>query len=328
MVTFSTLMQFEKLDTLNCSCGEGSAFICSGKELYISQDIAQTDAGFALCRLCREYETCGTGTGQNAEALTQLCLHCQNCGIGISLHSLHFVPCAPLVCEGCAQWMMRRWPFADMWTHTTRRTFVVDMVREVVKVHAFEAVTLRICGRIASCILTQWNSYIPSEKCLLFTWGWIWSITLSILQVLDIPLRHSSNPAWCMGPDDHVPLYAATTQDVRRWRTHCDPELVLPPTVDVPLSEQARRWQELWVREETHTVKNRLELSFWKPVGEADSDVSSVEGGEIEDCHSKICRYQACPYDVREDVDNEMNTGIRHLYLCSACNKGFHLDCV
>ena len=63
-----------------------------------------------------------------------------------------------------------------MWTHTTRRTFVVDMVREVAKVHAFEAVSLRICGRIASCILTQWNNYIPSEKCLLLKWGWIWSI--------------------------------------------------------------------------------------------------------------------------------------------------------
>ena len=133
---------------------------------------------------------------------------------------------------------------------------------------------------------------------------------------------------WCMGLDDPTPSYEATDQDVKRWRTHCNPELMLPPSVDVPLSEQAKRWQELWVQDLTHVVENRLELSFWKQMGEVDSDVSSVEGGEIEDCHNKICRYPECPHDVREDVDNEMNTGLRHLYLCSACNKGFHSECV
>jgi hypothetical protein len=53
-----------------------------------------------------------------------------------------------------------------------------------------------------------------------------------------------------------------------------------------------------------------------------------VEGGEVGANEEKCCTSLTCPYDAQDDRYTVGGEGIRDLYLCDGCNKGFHLECI
>ena len=59
---------------------------------------------------------------------------------------------------------------------------------------------------------------------------------------------------------------------------------------------------------------------------EADSDVESAQGGELDNEVEKRCAYQECPFPMHADFKGEREGGRRELFICYACHKGIHLE--
>ena len=58
-----------------------------------------------------------------------------------------------------------------------------------------------------------------------------------------------------------------------------------------------------------------------------ESDVQSVPGGELDEEEENRCVLD-CPYPVHEDFNNNRTGGRRELFICHACHKGIHLECI
>ena len=148
---------------------------------------------------------------------------------------------------------------------------------------------------------------------------------------MDVRFKRTSLPSSCNGTIASLTPYCPTDQDIKRWGTLCTNITVLVDP-DEEWSQQARAWQALWEREETEQLGSRLILTFWEEPEQDDSEVSSVEGGNDFDDDQKTCQFGDCPFDVEEDRSQRrpdmQSGGLRELYLCSACNKGYHQECV
>ena len=60
---------------------------------------------------------------------------------------------------------------------------------------------------------------------------------------------------------------------------------------------------------------------------DVDSDVQSVPGGELDDKEEKQCVLD-CPHSIHEDFHRNRVGGQREFFICHACHKGIHLECL
>ena len=56
--------------------------------------------------------------------------------------------------------------------------------------------------------------------------------------------------------------------------------------------------------------------------------MESVQGGELDNKSEKHCIHGECPFPVHEDFRSERGGGFQELFICHACHRGIHLECL
>ena len=239
-----------------------------------------------LCRICREKQSCT----QLASARGNGCIHCDNCGQGIHVFRLFFVPGCLVVCKGCAEWYLVRWPYSRMWSQHSRKVYLWRMVLRSCDWWCSD-ISISLVSRISTGILKQWPDSVPELLNRPFEWGQVWMLVRAILQVLGFGLKSTIGPDRCdtwQHTASQITDLDDWVQEIDHdwWQSHC---FALQDVRGSKIRTCAWRQQKLspgWVKVQARSYKMESHLEMYMVEGE----VLQQEGSTLSSLGSQLSR--------------------------------------
>ena len=254
---------------------------------------------------------------------------CENCGGGGPLEEWAAVGQQKQVCRPCTEWYLQRAPTSCCWKSDRNRG---ELARDWIR-HILHQVGTRSTERLVSMISKtlikdKKTSPITHRWSNVFPWGHLRPMLISATRSVDSCKIHQQlDPDLvkiCAEYDEKYYEESFWKNDTAWWRQH---------TLKTAGTTQQKQTDLLATWPESKITRKRIKSCF-VPCNvtkveelEVESDVQSVPGGELDDEEEKQCVLN-CPHPVHEDFHRNRAGGRRELFICHACHKGVHLECL
>ena len=255
---------------------------------------------------------------------------CENCGGGGPPEEwAAAVGPQKQVCRPCAEWYLKRAPTSCCWkSDKNRGELARDRIRHILNGIGTGS-TERLVSMISNTLIKDKKmSPITHRWSHVFPWGHLRPMLMAAAQSVDgykIHQQQDPDPIE-IRPEYDERYYEESfwKDDTAWWRQH---------TLEKARTAPQKQTDLLYNWPESKITRRGLKLCFVPrnvtkvEEVEVDSDVQSVPGGELDDEEEKQCILD-CPYPVREDFHRNRVEGRRELFICHACHKGVHLECL